>query len=231
MKTPVDTVKGRIVDYDPRTEEVTIKARYTDWPILIKREYKECLVQMIDSRPLSDKQRRACYALIREIADFAGTGIEETKTLMKIKFLSEELNETADQIFSLSTAPMSLVCSFQKFLIDMILSWDIPTKFPLLDMVDDIDSYVYSCLLYKKCCICGGHADLHHTLPIGMGRDRKEIVHEGMEVMPLCRVHHGEFHQYGRAGFLNLYHINRGIKADKAICKVYGLKINEDEID
>ena len=30
MKTPVDTVKGRIVDYDERTGEVTIKAVYDD---------------------------------------------------------------------------------------------------------------------------------------------------------------------------------------------------------
>ena len=34
--------------------------------MLLKREYKECNIQIIDSRPLSDKQRRTCYKLIRE---------------------------------------------------------------------------------------------------------------------------------------------------------------------
>ena len=64
MKSPIDIVRGRIVDID-KHGIVTIKARYDDWPMLLKREYKECNIQMIDSRPLSDKQRRTCYKLIR----------------------------------------------------------------------------------------------------------------------------------------------------------------------
>lgn len=40
MKSPIDIIKGRIVDYDPRTSEVTIKARYPDWMMLTKREYR-----------------------------------------------------------------------------------------------------------------------------------------------------------------------------------------------
>ena len=65
MKSPIDIVRGRIVDID-KHGIVTIKARYDDWPMLLKREYKECNIQMIDSRPLSDKQRRTCYKLSRE---------------------------------------------------------------------------------------------------------------------------------------------------------------------
>ena len=53
MKSPIDIVRGRIVDID-KHGIVTIKARYDDWPMLLKREYKECNIQMIDSRPLSD---------------------------------------------------------------------------------------------------------------------------------------------------------------------------------
>ena len=50
MKSPIDIVRGRIVDID-KHGIVTIKARYDDWPMLLKREYKECNIQMIDSRP------------------------------------------------------------------------------------------------------------------------------------------------------------------------------------
>lgn len=64
MKTPVDVVTGTIVDVSDNGV-VTIKAQYDDWFTLTKRGYSKCLVQMIDSRPLSDKQRRACYALLR----------------------------------------------------------------------------------------------------------------------------------------------------------------------
>ena len=75
MKTPVDTVKGRIVGYDERTGEVLIRARYDDWFTMCKREYRECLVQMVDGRPLSDRQRRMCYALLREISDYTGQDV------------------------------------------------------------------------------------------------------------------------------------------------------------
>lgn len=78
MKSPIDIVRGRIVDID-KHGIVTIKARYDDWPMLLKREYKECNIQMIDSRPLSDKQRRTCYKLIREISNYTGMGLDPTK--------------------------------------------------------------------------------------------------------------------------------------------------------
>ena len=152
MKSPIDIVRGRIVDID-KHGIVTIKARYDDWPMLLKREYKECNIQMIDSRPLSDKQRRTCYKLIREISNYTGMGLDPTKEYMKLKFIAEDLQETADQMFSLSNAPMSLVCAFQRFLVRFILDWDIPCSFSLLDFVDDVQDYVYACLVSKKCCI------------------------------------------------------------------------------
>jgi hypothetical protein len=227
MKTPIDIVRGRVVDYDPRRQELTIKAHFDDWYILAKRGYKECNIQLIDSRPLSDKQRRTCYKLIREIAKYTGMELDPTKEYLKLKFLVEDMQETADQMFSLSTAPMSLVCAFQAFLVDFILGWDIPCSFPLLDFVDDTGSYLYSCLARKKCCICGKSADLHHVDHVGVGRDREEIVHEGMEALPLCREHHTEIHTIGKITFFEKYHIERGVILDKGLCKVYRLKRKE----
>lgn len=224
MKTPVDVVKGRIVDIDERSGTVTICAHYDDWHTLVKRGYKDCMVQMVDSRQLSDKQRRACYALLREIADYTGQDTGETKEWMKIKFLADDLNETADKIFSLSNAPMSLVCAFQRYLVRFILNWDIPTRFPLLGFVDDTADYVYSCLINKKCCICGRHADLHHVERVGMGRSRDEIIHEGMEALPLCREHHTEVHTMPDEDFFSRYHLDGGITLDKTLCRIYGLK-------
>jgi len=91
MKTPIDIVRGRIVDYDERTEEVVIRAKYTDYPMLLKREYRDCNIQLIDGRPLSDKQRRTCYKLIREISNYTGVGLDPTKEWMKLKFIAEDL--------------------------------------------------------------------------------------------------------------------------------------------
>ena len=229
MKSPIDVVKGRITDYDPVSQELTIKAYYPDWPTLVRREYKDCSIQLNDSRPISDKQRRTCYALLKDIAEYSGMGLEPTKEWMKIKFLTDDLQETADRMFSLSNAPMSLVCAFQRYLIRFVLDWDIPCSIPLLEFVDDIQDYLYACLVSKKCCICGGRTELHHVDRVGTGRDRKEIIHEGMLVQPLCREHHTEVHLTGQTTFDNKYHIEGGIVMDKKLCRLYGLKARKKD--
>lgn len=228
MKTPIDTVKGRIVGYDERRQEVLIRAPYDDWHTMVKREYKECLVQMVDSRPLSDKQRKLCYALLREISEYTGQSISSTKELLKIKFLADDLEQTADKIFSLSNAPMSLVCAFQRYLIRFILEWDIPCSFSLLEYADDTADYIYHCLVTKKCCVCGMPTDLHHIDRVGMGRDRTDIIHEGLEVLPLCRTHHTEAHTMPDAEFFERYHIPNGVTMDKTLCRIYGVKARKN---
>lgn len=224
MKTPIDVVKGKIVGYDDRRQEVLIRAPYDDWHTLTKREYKSCLVQLVDNRPLSDKQRKMCYSLLREISEYTGQGVDPTKEWMKIKFMTEDLEQTADKLFSLSNAPMSLVCAFQRFLIRFILEWDIPCRFSLLAYADDVADYIYSCLVTKKCCICGAPTDLHHIDRVGMGSNRHDIIHEGLEVLPLCREHHTEAHTMPDTEFFEKYHIPGGVTMDKTLCRLYGLK-------
>lgn len=224
MRPAVEVIKGRIVDYDDRTSELVIRAPYQDWVTMLKREYKEVLIQPIDSRTLSDKQRRACYALIGEIADYTGEGKEMTKERLKLKFLADDTKGLGEQIFSLSDASVSLVCSFQRFLVRFVLDWDIPTRFPLLDMVDDVADYIYACLIAKKCCITGRPAQLHHVDRVGMGRDRTDIVHEGMEVLPLSPEMHREAHTMADQDFFVKYHLPGGIVLDKTLCRIWRIK-------
>lgn len=218
-----DVVRGQITDYDERTGTVTIKAQYTDFATMCRREYKEVEVRFVDSRKLSDKQRRNCYAMIREISDHMGDVPGEVKEYLKLDFISEEALDMMDT-FSLSNAPMSVIAAFQRWLARFIVRYEIPCKVSLLTYVDDVEDYVYSCLCYKKCAVCGRKADLHHVDVVGMGRDRTEIIHEGMRVLPLCREHHTEMHSVGKSEFLSKYHLCDGIPADKTICKLYKLK-------
>jgi hypothetical protein len=127
------------------------------------------------------------------------------------------------QQFSLSNAPMSLVAAFQTFLARFIIAHDVPTRRPMLEYVDDIDDYVLACLAQKKCVICGAKADLHHVDAVGMGRDRDEIIHEGMEVMPLCREHHTEVDHMGDIRMCERYHVTP-VKIDARIIKTYRLR-------
>lgn len=229
MKTPIDVVRGRIVDIDERRGVAVIECPYTDWRTMTRREYRECNVQFIDSRKVSDKQRRTCYMLIREISKYTGMGLDPTKEYLKLKFLVDDLQATADHMFSLSDAPVSLVCAFQRFLVNFVLDWEIPCSFPLLNFVDDVQDYVYACLAHKTCCICGRPADLHHTDHVGTGRNRDEIIHEGMKALPLCRGHHEEDHKLGELTFQKKYHLCDGIPLDKTLCRIYQLKRKEEQ--
>lgn len=221
MAGVIDQVKGRITGYDERRGVVHIEAPYEDFARMCRREYREVEITMLDSRPLSDRQRKSCYAMLREIAEWSGYEADEIKDMMKFNFIGSLVEDM--QQFSLSNAPMSLVAAFQTFLARFIISHDVPTRRPMLEYVDDVDDYVLACLAQKKCCICGKKADLHHVESVGMGRDRDEIIHEGMMVLPLCREHHMEAHTIGRDSFNKRYHIH-GIEADKTICRIYGLK-------
>lgn len=205
MKDAVEVVKGRIVDVS-QDGELTIKAK-CDIGMLVKRDYQECVVQLQDSRPLSDKQRRSCYALLREIADFTGMGVEQSKEWLKMKFIADDLNCLMDT-FSLSDAPMSLVAGFQRFLIRLIVDYDIPCAVNLLDYVDDIADYVYACLAKKKCCICGKDGGLYMT---GDGK-----------AISVCGDHLREIEEKGFDIIKELYHIS-DIQLDKHLLKVYGL--------
>lgn len=222
----IDRVKARIVGYDETTGEAIIRAP-ANFVKMAHQQQREVWCEYIDSRPLSDRQRRSCYAMIREISDWSGETPEETKHILKLDFWQGELLEMADRMFSLSNAPMSVVAGFQSWLARFIVRNDVPTKVPMLDYVDDIENYTYACLINKKCVICGKKADLHHWESIGMGRNRDTIIHEGMEVMPLCREHHTEVHSIGRDSFMERYHLTGGIPADRTICKIYGLKASK----
>ena len=228
MKAINETIQGKIVNFNERTGELTIVAKYDDFATMARREYDTVNITLNDSRPLSAQQRKNCYAMIREIAEWSGDLASEVKEFLKADFIASEALEIQDQ-FSLSNAPMSTVAAFQKWLARFIVRNDVPCKKSLLSYVDDIDDYVYACLVSKKCCICGRKADLHHVDAVGAGRDRTEIVHEGMKVLPLCREHHTEYHTIGKDEFMKLYHLNDGIPLDKTLCKLYHLKARKGE--
>ena len=192
-------LKGKIIDL--REDGTAIIQAQVPLHQVLHRQVKECYIDLIDSRPLSDKQRKCCYALINAIAEWSGSSTEEIKEAFKLEFWAEKVDTLADKIFSLANAPMSLIAGFQKFLVNFIITNDVPVKRPLLELVDDIAHYTYMCLIHKKCVICGKKADLHHIDTIGMGNNRNEVEHLGREVMSLCREHHTEMHTIGNKEF------------------------------
>lgn len=204
-------------------------------PQLLRR-CKQVELRPIDKRKLSNKQRSMCWALIGAIAEWQGDSKAQTmkdmvNEAMKLDLL-EQSGESPEEMFSLSDAPMSVICKYQAFLIDFIIENDIPTSRPLYSYADDLERYMYTCLANRHCCVCGKKADLHHSnldgSRVGMGRDRTQIIHEGLSVMPLCREHHTEIHTMPENDFLAKYHLPGPIKLDKHLCLLLGVKATAD---
>lgn len=213
----VDVVDGGLMVFVP----------YGDLEKIIKRRYDEVQVGLPDGRRISPEQRRKAYALMREIGEFYGYEQSEIKDVMKHDFVANHLKQLQRELFSLSDCDVTTAKEFISYLIDFILRNDIPTRVPLASLADDIDRYMYSCLIRRKCCICGQKADIHHWTRIGMGANRKTVIHEGMPLEPLCRGHHTECHTMAQEEFDERYHI-KPIKATKEICKTLGLKCEPD---
>lgn len=202
---------------------VTIRASLPDIDRAILREYSKVQIGFADGRTITPEQRRKAYALMKEIAAWMGDIPEYVKRLMKIEFMINRMEELEKKMFSLSDCSVTVAREFITYLIDFIVEHDIPTRQPLIELCDDINRYVYACLIHKKCCICGkSHADMHHVKAIGAGRDRTEIYQIGMPVISLCREHHMESHNIGQQEFLKKYHL-QPIQLTVEVGKVYKL--------
>lgn len=237
MKAALDLVKGRITDVSPEGV-VTIQCNYPDWKTMTERGYSDVIVQLLDSRKRTPKQLRSVYHLIGLITDhFCGSHkadeLEAIKYTLKSIYAQNSQQEAferdgfmiaADKLFSMHDCPESLASEFLDFLINIILKEGIPVDGTLAEYSDDIGKYMFACLRNKKCAVCGRDTDLHHVDHVGIGRNRDEIVHIGMEVMPLCRGHHQECHAIGQQTFNDKYHLERGVRLNEELCKIYGLK-------
>lgn len=178
-----------------------------------------------DRRRISDEQRRKAWALVGEIAAYAGYMARERETVnqhLKQRFLMQQAEEYQRQMFSLSDCTMTQAREYITYLIDFCLAEDVPTRVPLVELADDLEQMTYSALIHKKCVCCQKRAELHHVDAIGMGYNRQTKPQIGALALPLCREHHSQYHDMGRTAFLDLWHVVP-VAIDQRIAKVYGL--------
>ena len=201
-----------------------ITAGLPDLDRALLRQYKQVEIILPDGRRISPEQRRKAYALIGEITEYVdgirnADTIEEQKGLLKMEFMLRRMEATERRMFSLSDCSVTTAKEFITYLVDFIIANDIPTRVPLIENCDDIQRYIYACLMHRKCAVCGKLADIHHCegSRIGAGVDRTKVHQLGREVLPLCRVHHTECHS-DEAGFIKKYHLQK-VKLDEALCK------------
>ena len=205
---------GEIVNL--KDGKIIIEAKYGYIDEIIRKQIKFAEIRLKDGREISIDQQRKIYAMFNDISLYTGYTPQETKELMKFSFISKY----GGNDFSLSNVDMTTASKFIEYIIEFILIHDIPTKVSLLKQTDDIAHYIYMCLIYKKCCISGKRAELHHVDKVGMGRNRNEITHIGMKALPLSRKYHIEIHSIGQKAFEEKYHVF-GVKIDEVIASKY----------
>lgn len=175
-----------------------------------------------DRRLISPDQRRKAWALVGEIAEWAGYTKDEANEHTKYQFRKETAKGMCMDMFSLSNVDMTTARDYISFLIEFMLRNDVPSSRPLYEMSDDIARYVYACAVNKKCAVCGRKAEIHHIDRIGMGGNRDKMNHVGMLALPLCRLHHMEAHDHGDKALLDGYHLEP-IKIDEKIARIHKL--------
>lgn len=216
----MEIAEGKIIDV--RQDGFTAFIPYDNVSRLLLRRYDSVQVGLPDARAITPQQRRKAFALVGEIAEYTGYTKEQAHLTLKHEFVARHLEALQKELFSLSDCDVTTAREYISYLIEFCLQFDVPTHQPLAELCDDLNRYIYACLLCKKCCVCGKRAELHHVDRIGMGNDRTRVNHIGRRCLPLCLEHHREVDQIGDAALCERYHVEP-VKIDERIARTYRL--------
>lgn len=196
-------VLGEILAVENDTVLLRVNADAQSW--CLDHDAKVCEVRIDDGRTITALQRRKIYATIRDIADWNGDTPDSVKAHFKWAFCGDEEHED----FSLSNVDRETAREFLTYLIDFCIQEGVPCSDPLWDRCEDVERYVYACIMHRKCCITGKpNAEIHHVDRIGMGRNRNTICQIGMRVIPLNAAIHTMLHyEGGEEEFYQKHHV------------------------
>lgn len=196
-------VTGDILSVNNDVITIRVRADAQTW--CIDREARTVEVRIDDGRRITADQRRKIYATIRDISDWMGDMPDAVKIYFKWMFCGDEEHDD----FSLSDVDRETASEFLTYLIDFCIQNGVPCSDPLWDRCEDIERYMYACVMTRTCCITGRkNAQIHHVDRVGRGRNRNEICHIGMRVVPLSPDLHVMIHNTaGEDDFYESHHI------------------------
>lgn len=196
-------VQGKILSAVNDVITIQVCADAQNW--CIDHNAKTVEVRIDDGRSITNDQRRKIYATMRDIAEWSGDIPDSIKAFFKWTFCGD--NQYED--FSLSDVDRETACEFLTYLIDFCIQNGVPCSDPLWDRCEDIERYMYACVMTRTCCITGKkNAQIHHVDRIGIGRNRDTICQVGMRVVPLSADLHTMIHiSGGEEEFYKKHHI------------------------
>ena len=212
-----------IRQYKKADDGVYLKVFVKDKEILdkiMKNKTKTGSIKLDDNRRISAKQQKRIYLTIRDIANHLGYFPKEAE-----RILINDFNEKySEQLSNIQNCSMGLARKFLAYLLEFCLQYTVPLSDYAVNRIDNVESYISLCLLYRRCAVCGDVADIHHALDdkIQMGNDRNKINHVGRKVIPLCRIHHTQLHNMSENDFYKKYSI-KPIPLTEEMVKKLGL--------
>ena len=196
-------VNGKILSVDNDIITIRVCADAQSW--CYEHNAEDVEVRLDDGRSITADQRRKIYATMRDIAEWSGDMPDAIKAYFKWSFCGDSEHED----FSLSDVDRETASEFLTYLIDFCVQNGVPCSDPLWDRCEDIERYMYACVMTRTCCITGKkNAQVHHYTRVGMGRNRNEICQVGMLVVPLSADIHTMLHfTGGEEEFYEKHHI------------------------
>lgn len=174
-------------------------------------------IRIEDGRHRTGRQNRFIHALIRDIAMWHCEDPAIEKRFMFYWWCA--LNEK--DYSSTTQLNMEDANSFIDFLLEFIIEHGIHADHPILEelvKIKDVSRYLWLCLHFRKCCICGKSGQVHHVDKIGMGSNRNKVDDSEKRKICLCENHHllykESIHSIGDKEFFNKH-------------KVFGIKHSE----
>lgn len=168
------------------------------------RKCKELTLGVDDGRSITPAQRRKAYATLGDISNYTGYTVEAAKEIMKVENM---LRLGQDKVISLSNCTITEAREYINTLMEYSLKEGLILTESGLKRTDDIDAYLIQCIRYKRCCICGKDAEIHHVDAIGMGNNRRHVDDSEKKIAALCRIHHSLAHQKGWVQFADAYKV------------------------
>ncbi|CAK1245114.1 hypothetical protein R53718_MFFEMHAI_01384 [Fructobacillus evanidus] len=190
-----------------------------------------------DEHSITAQQRKFAYAIMADIAksDIGGFWAGDNKAVENYFKAEYCLDNDLDYI-SLSTrlGNRTDANEFISMLLDFSLAHNVAlSRMPVNELEGDVGRrFEYSCLINKKCVICGTSKGIEfaHCKAIGFVNSRQKMNHLGWPGMALCHQHHQQQHSkdWGIERFMNYYHL-QGVPVDERIAKIYHLHVVKKE--
>ena len=212
--------KAIFYDYTETEKGAWFKVHVPGWfaPKKLIQKWMSGAIRFDDGRSITSAQNKLIHALIGDVAkhyDYHPSERKQLKEDLKLQFAEAY----GIEVFSISDLDVPTATEFIDYLIEFMLLWDIEMSPKVNAMARTTNNWIYYHIMNGKCVCCqrdkrtiGIH--LHHTNPIGMGRDRKKVDHSEHKFLTLCADHHQEAHTLGQKTFNARYHLD-GIKLSK----------------